>query len=94
MRHDRQQLRARRGEHGQQTAAEEEAMMQKVANQSRNDGVTGKGFGEFPGTFSPTGWTIPEGLTFEEWIGRGKGLSVFEGAVQWWLGDWWVSKQP
>jgi hypothetical protein len=38
---------ARRGEHGQQTAAKEEAMMQKMANQSRNDGVTGKGFGEF-----------------------------------------------
>jgi N6-adenosine-specific RNA methylase IME4 len=43
-----------------------------------------------PGTFSPTGWQLPEGLTFKQWAAAGVSLTTVEGAVQWWIGDWWT----
>jgi hypothetical protein len=44
----------------------------------------------FPGKLSRTGWQLPDKLEFDQWTTCGKGLFQIEGAVQWWLGDWWV----
>jgi N6-adenosine-specific RNA methylase IME4 len=33
-------------------------------------------------------------MTFEEWVACGVVLSQVEGAVQWWIGDWWNSREP
>jgi N6-adenosine-specific RNA methylase IME4 len=43
-----------------------------------------------PGTRTRTGWQIPEGLTFNEWVDFGRSLTEIDGSVQWWLGDWWA----
>ena len=32
----------------------------------------------------------PKNLSEEDWILFGSGLGKIEGAVQWWLGDWWA----
>ena len=42
-----------------------------------------------PGTMTKTGWQLPAGMTIEEWVECGRSLEKIEGAVQWWLGDWW-----
>ena len=38
--------------------------------------------------FTPTGLTIKENTTIDDWIKCGKFLRRAEGAVQFWLGDW------
>lgn len=43
-----------------------------------------------PGIISRTGWQLPKKLSFEDWEKCGIALGKIEGAVQWWLGDWWV----
>jgi N6-adenosine-specific RNA methylase IME4 len=43
-----------------------------------------------PGTLSRTGWSLPKTLDENRWIACGRVLSKIEGAVQWWLGDWWA----
>ena len=43
-----------------------------------------------PGKLTPTGWTLPKTMSEEQWIAAGICLQRIEGAVQWWLGDWWV----
>lgn len=43
-----------------------------------------------PGKVSRTGWALPKTLSEEDWIWLGSGLGKIEGAVQWWLGDWWT----
>jgi N6-adenosine-specific RNA methylase IME4 len=47
-------------------------------------------FPSFPGKLSATGWLMPKKLPFERWVECGAFLQKAEGAVQWWLGDWWV----
>jgi N6-adenosine-specific RNA methylase IME4 len=43
-----------------------------------------------PGTLSRIGWTLPAKLDFDQWVACGGALHKIEGAVQWWLGDWWA----
>lgn len=43
-----------------------------------------------PGRLSATGWHLPKTLSQEEWLDCGQALTRIEGAVQWWLGDWWA----
>lgn len=43
-----------------------------------------------PGKVSSTGWQLPKKLEFDQWVACGQGLSQMEGALQWWLGDWWA----
>lgn len=43
-----------------------------------------------PGTLSRTGWNLPADLDFDQWVFCGGALHKIEGAVQWWLGDWWT----
>lgn len=45
---------------------------------------------KLPGEISRTGWQLPPGLTLAEWLQCGVVLGKVEGAVQWWLGDWWA----
>jgi N6-adenosine-specific RNA methylase IME4 len=47
------------------------------------------GFLKLPGNFTKTSLEMPEGLSFAQWAAYGVKLTSVEGAVQWWLGDWW-----
>lgn len=42
-----------------------------------------------PGKLTPTSWELPS-MSEEDWITCGLCLAKIEGAVQWWLGDWWA----
>jgi N6-adenosine-specific RNA methylase IME4 len=42
-----------------------------------------------PGTRSGTEWQLPEAMDVQQWVSCGRLLLSIEGAVQWWLGDWW-----
>lgn len=42
------------------------------------------------GSLTKTGWTLPVGLTEQDWQGAGLALAKVEGAMSWWLGDWWA----
>lgn len=42
------------------------------------------------GQLSKTGWTLPETMTEAEWKEAGSALAKVEGAMNWWLGDWWA----
>jgi hypothetical protein len=42
------------------------------------------------GQLSKTGWTLPTNLTESEWKEAGAALAKVEGAMNWWLGDWWA----
>ncbi len=37
-----------------------------------------------------SGLSIPEGLSFDEWLGVGRKLMLADKAVQWAIGDWWA----
>lgn len=37
-----------------------------------------------------SGLSIPEGLSFDEWLGVGRKLMLADKAVQWAIGDWWI----
>jgi N6-adenosine-specific RNA methylase IME4 len=41
-----------------------------------------------PGDWTPTAWIAPEGLQFEDWKAIGPILRDMEGAVHWWIGDY------
>jgi N6-adenosine-specific RNA methylase IME4 len=43
-----------------------------------------------PGERSRTHLTLPADLSFDDWIACGKLLAEVDGAVQWWIGDWWA----
>ena len=44
-----------------------------------------------PGKMTPIGWQPPtKKLDLNTWVKCGKAFSQIEGAVQWWLGDWWT----
>ncbi len=40
------------------------------------------------GEFSPTSWTAPVDMTFEQWEAVGETLQYMQGAINWWVGDW------
>lgn len=42
------------------------------------------------GQLSKTGWALPATLTEAEWRDAGASLAKVEGAMNWWLGDWWA----
>lgn len=43
-----------------------------------------------PGKRSRVGLELPKRLGLDDWLECGRVLVQIEGAVQWWLGDWWV----
>lgn len=43
-----------------------------------------------PGRATTVALNLPDSMTFEQWVDLGKELTRVEGAVQWWLGDWWA----
>lgn len=42
------------------------------------------------GELTKTGWNLPATLTEEEWKSAGASIAKVEGAMMWWLGDWWA----
>ena len=42
------------------------------------------------GELTPTGWKLPDRMTQGEWTRAGAMLARVEGAMMWWIGDWWV----
>jgi N6-adenosine-specific RNA methylase IME4 len=44
----------------------------------------------FPGDRTNNSLTLPKGLSRGDWIAVGRTLSEIEGAVSWWIGDWWA----
>ena len=42
------------------------------------------------GQLTKTGWTLPESMTEADWKEAGAMLAKVEGALNWWLGDWWA----
>jgi N6-adenosine-specific RNA methylase IME4 len=54
-------------------------------------GVTASNFGlNVPGKLTPTSWQLPDDMPEDQWVVAGLCLQRIEGAVQWWLGDWWA----
>lgn len=45
---------------------------------------------QVPGKLSAVGWQLPKNMDEEQWLDCGTCLSRIEGAVQWWMGDWWA----
>lgn len=43
-----------------------------------------------PGTRTRTSLTLPADLSVDDWLACGQLLAEVEGAVQWWIGDWWA----
>jgi hypothetical protein len=43
-----------------------------------------------PGIVTATSWAPPKGMKSEQWVSAGAALFKIEGAVQFWLGDWWA----
>ena len=41
------------------------------------------------GSITKTAWALPAKLTQKDWQNAGQLLSDFEGALMWWIGDWW-----
>lgn len=42
------------------------------------------------GQLSKTSWQLPEAMTEQDWKQAGFALSKIEGAMAWWIGDWWA----
>jgi hypothetical protein len=66
--------------------------MAKKTNQSKNVAVRRASNMpvNMPGKLSPVGWELPKSLSADDWVKAGMALIQIEGAVQWWLGDWWA----
>lgn len=41
------------------------------------------------GSLTKTGWNLPANLTEQDWKQAGASIARVEGAMMWWLGDWW-----
>ena len=41
-----------------------------------------------PGRLTPITLELPEGLSRQQWEQVGNTLSIMDGAVHWWIGDW------
>jgi hypothetical protein len=44
--------------------------------------------GPLRGTVSPTGYSLPAGLTYDEWAAEGPILIAMAQSAMWWVGDW------
>jgi N6-adenosine-specific RNA methylase IME4 len=54
-------------------------------------GVAASNFGlSVPGKLTTTSWQLPADMLEDQWVAAGLCLQRIEGAVQWWLGDWWA----
>jgi hypothetical protein len=42
------------------------------------------------GNLSKTSWQLPDNMTETDWKQAGFALSKIEGAMAWWIGDWWA----
>jgi hypothetical protein len=42
------------------------------------------------GELHTTALTLPDDLTYDEWVDYGHGLARMVHAVKWWIGDWWA----
>ena len=42
------------------------------------------------GALSKTAWDLPQNMTEADWKQAGSALSRVEGALMWWIGDWWT----
>lgn len=42
------------------------------------------------GALSKTAWDLPQNMTETDWKQAGAALSRVEGALMWWIGDWWA----
>jgi hypothetical protein len=42
------------------------------------------------GRLTTTSWVAPEHCSFEQWQQIGKTFGRIEGAILWWVGDWWA----
>jgi N6-adenosine-specific RNA methylase IME4 len=60
---------------------------QAATNQTSDAEIVGV---DTTGQLSRTGWSAPEQLSQNRWLEIGKNLALYEGAIQWWLGDWWA----
>jgi N6-adenosine-specific RNA methylase IME4 len=45
---------------------------------------------QLPGERTRTSLGLPTGLSQDDWIACGRVLAEVEGAIQWWIGDWWA----
>lgn len=43
---------------------------------------------QIAGEISPTSWTAPSTLSFEQWQEVGRKFQQVSGSVRWWVGDW------
>ena len=41
------------------------------------------------GSLTKTSWELPQSMTEGDWRAAGNALSQVDGAMNWWLGDWW-----
>jgi hypothetical protein len=41
------------------------------------------------GVLSANSWSFPASMTQDDWKGAGFSIARVEGAMNWWLGDWW-----
>lgn len=41
------------------------------------------------GSLTKTSWELPQSMTEGDWKAAGNALSQVDGAMNWWLGDWW-----
>jgi N6-adenosine-specific RNA methylase IME4 len=46
------------------------------------------------GKVTRVSWAVPKACTFSEWLKAGEMLAQIEGAVLWWMGDWWNAYKP
>lgn len=44
---------------------------------------------QIPGTRTRTSLSLPANLSHGDWLACGQLLAEVDGAVQWWIGDWW-----
>lgn len=40
------------------------------------------------GELTPTGWTPPERLTYDQWVNIGRTIGDISNSTNWWVGDW------
>jgi N6-adenosine-specific RNA methylase IME4 len=43
-----------------------------------------------PAQVSETSLTLPDDLSYDEWVSYGEGFARMAHAAMWWLGDWWA----
>ena len=46
------------------------------------------------GKITRVSWQLPKAYSFDDWMHAGEILGQIEGAVLWWMGDWWNAFKP